>query len=224
MYIYSLYISSCTFASTTVSSASCCAATADACGLLCWWLRSNEARHALAFGFHFPFRSNFYNWRCNIYSWHPQPTSCNAFSCRVAALHFMDANIVCPLCQKTTRALPSTTHTCICCNAPMQTWCGFGSCRQNELGGSCCFRCICHDCMVGCQQQILGSVQQPWKLLQWPVWSLSAYKRAQAWIDVSSENDLMSCSKDTDRDSDYKQVITDAESADWGSGGELKAQ
>ena len=41
---------------------------------------------------------------------------------------------------------------------------------------------------------------------------------------MSSENDLMSCSKDDDRDSDYKQAVTDAESADWGSGGKLKAQ
>ena len=52
----------------------------------------------------------------------------------------------------------------------------------------------------------------------------SARKRAQEWIDISSEKDLMSCSEDGDKDSDYEQEASDKGSEDWESGGETQPQ
>ena len=52
----------------------------------------------------------------------------------------------------------------------------------------------------------------------------SARKRAQAWIDISSEKGLMFCSEEGDKDSEYKQATSDGESEDWESGGEIQPQ
>ena len=52
----------------------------------------------------------------------------------------------------------------------------------------------------------------------------SARKRAQEWIDISSEKNLMSCNEDGDKDSDCKQATSDEGSEDWESGGAIQPQ
>ena len=61
-------------------------------------------------------------------------------------------------------------------------------------------------------------------MVQQPMLRTSARKRAPEWIDISSEKDLMSCSEDGDKDSDYKQATSDEGSEDWESGGEIQPQ
>ena len=61
-------------------------------------------------------------------------------------------------------------------------------------------------------------------MVQQPMLRTSARKRAQEWIDISSEKDLMSCNEDGDKDSDYKQATSDEGSEDWESGGEIQPQ